>query len=49
MCITREISKYGKGCRFLSCLHDKEPGCAVKEKVQEGIIDKERYENYLLC
>lgn len=44
----REISKYGSGCRFLSCLHDKEPGCAVKEKVQEGVIDKERYENYLL-
>ena len=44
----REIFKYGEGCRFLSCLHDKEPNCAIKEKVEEGIIDEERYNNYLL-
>ncbi|MDR7869895.1 MAG: ribosome small subunit-dependent GTPase A [Tissierellaceae bacterium] len=44
----REINKYGTECRFLTCLHDKEPGCAVKEKVQEGIIDEERYNNYIL-
>ncbi len=44
----REIYKYSEGCRFLSCLHDKEPSCAIKEKVQEGIIDEERYNNYLL-
>lgn len=44
----REIYKYSQDCRFLSCLHDKEPGCAIKEMVQEGIIDEERYNNYLL-
>mgnify|MGYP000928637498 CR=1 FL=1 len=44
----REINKYGKECRFLTCLHDKEPNCAVKEKVEEGIIDEGRYNNYLL-
>lgn len=35
-------------CRFLSCLHLKEPGCMVKEAVEEGKISKERYENYKL-
>ena len=44
----REIRKYSDDCRFLTCLHDKEPNCAVKEKVEEGIIDEERYKNYLL-
>jgi len=44
----REIHKHGGDCRFLSCLHHKEPNCAVKDRVEEGIIDKERYENYLL-
>ena len=44
----REIKKYGAECRFLSCLHDKEPDCAVKKYVSEGIINKDRYDNYLL-
>lgn len=35
-------------CRFLGCLHDKEPGCAVKESVALGQISRKRYENYLL-
>lgn len=35
-------------CRFLSCLHLKEPGCMVKEAVEDGNISKERYENYKL-
>lgn len=43
----REIEKYGFDCKFQSCIHDKEPGCMVKNKVEEGIIDKTRYNNYL--
>jgi ribosome biogenesis GTPase len=43
----REIKRYGQECRFLSCLHDKEPDCAVKKYVEEGIISKGRYDNYL--
>lgn len=44
----KEINKYGVECRFQSCLHDKEPGCAVKSYVEKGIIDDKRYSNYLL-
>lgn len=35
-------------CRFLTCMHDREPDCAVKEAVASGKISKERYANYLL-
>jgi ribosome biogenesis GTPase len=33
-------------CRFNDCLHLSEPGCAVKEKLEEGKIHKSRYESY---
>ena len=34
-------------CKFRDCLHDKELGCQVKESVNNGLILKSRYENYL--
>lgn len=33
-------------CRFDGCLHLKEPDCAVKQAVQAGEIDGERYQRY---
>lgn len=40
--------EFGKfQCKFRGCLHDKEPGCAVKAAVENNEILKERYENYL--
>lgn len=44
----KEIAEYGKKCRFISCLHDREPDCNVKENVDNRNINKERYDNYLL-
>lgn len=44
----REIGKYGRECKFLSCLHNQEPGCMVKEAVEKDLINEKRYENYLL-
>lgn len=35
-------------CKFRGCLHDKEPHCAVKQAVEEGLISQERYEHYLM-
>ncbi|CDF57893.1 ribosome small subunit-dependent GTPase A [Thermobrachium celere] len=43
----REFNEYSSECRFTSCLHNKEKDCRVKEMVEEGIISKERYENYI--
>ncbi len=42
-----EIAPLAQHCRFQPCLHDKEPGCAVKEAVAAGQIDGERYKRYL--
>ncbi|MFA5542817.1 MAG: ribosome small subunit-dependent GTPase A [Bacilli bacterium] len=35
-------------CRFSKCLHLAEPGCNVKEKVNNDEILKSRYDNYVL-
>ena len=42
-----EIAQFAVQCKFSTCLHDKEPQCAVKGAVQEGLIERERYESYL--
>ena len=34
-------------CRFNNCLHVEEPGCAVKQAVEEGKISANRYISYL--
>jgi len=34
-------------CRFISCIHDKEPNCAVKALLNEGTLSTGRYETYL--
>jgi ribosome biogenesis GTPase / thiamine phosphate phosphatase len=34
-------------CKFNNCVHFNEPGCAVKEAVNQGTISEERYVSYL--
>ena len=34
-------------CKFNDCLHEKEPKCAVKEAVLNGLISESRYKSYL--
>ena len=43
-----EIYKHEGECRFNGCVHINEPGCAVKEAVQQGTISTSRYGNYKL-
>lgn len=43
----REMNLYRDKCKFNSCMHINEPGCAVMEAVNEGKIAVSRYESYL--
>ena len=42
-----EMLKFAQDCRFAPCTHTHEPGCAVKEAVENGEISYERYSSYL--
>ncbi len=42
-----EFEPYIGQCRFNDCVHQNEPGCPVKEAVQQKKIPLIRYQNYL--
>lgn len=42
-----EFLRYDEQCRFQGCRHIHEPGCRVKEALEEGEISRIRYEDYL--
>jgi ribosome biogenesis GTPase len=42
-----ELSELVADCQFSDCTHVDEPGCAVKEAVEEGSVSPQRYESYL--
>ncbi len=41
-----EFIPYQGQCRFLTCLHNQEPGCAVVEAEQAGLLDADRMARY---
>ena len=43
-----EIAEYEPFCRFQGCAHIHEPGCGVKEALEEKKISPIRYDNYKL-
>ena len=43
----RELFKYSEECRFNNCTHRHEPGCAVIQAVNDGLISESRYKSYL--
>ncbi|MBQ3913551.1 MAG: ribosome small subunit-dependent GTPase A [Lachnospiraceae bacterium] len=43
-----EFNAYRDSCRFDTCRHIKEPGCAVKAALEAGNISRIRYENYCM-
>ena len=43
----REFEPYRDSCKFPSCSHTCEKGCAVLEAVREGKIHPSRHENYV--
>ena len=42
-----EIFRVAKECRYGNCTHTHEPGCAVREAVEESRISQSRYASYL--
>ena len=42
-----EIFKISSDCRFNNCTHTHEPGCAVLEAVENGVIAPSRFSSYL--
>jgi ribosome biogenesis GTPase len=41
-----EFAPYAEACRYRGCTHRREPGCAVREAVEEGKLAASRYEHY---
>ncbi|MDY6827575.1 MAG: ribosome small subunit-dependent GTPase A [Bacillota bacterium] len=41
-----DIDELAEKCRFRDCSHDREPGCAVRKAIGEGLLDEKRLENY---
>jgi ribosome biogenesis GTPase / thiamine phosphate phosphatase len=42
-----EMRRVLNDCQFNNCLHQNEPGCAVKAGVEEGTVSVDRYASYL--
>ena len=42
-----DIADLAAGCRFADCGHDGEPGCAVLDAIESGVLDRKRYESYM--
>ena len=43
----REIFQIGQECRFGDCTHTNEPGCAVRQAVEEHRVAQSRFTSYL--
>ena len=43
----KEIFRISKDCRFSNCTHTHEPGCAVRQAVEDHYIAQSRYASYL--
>ena len=42
-----DFGAYIGNCQFHDCSHRAEPGCAVRQAVEEGRVEKSRYDSYL--
>ena len=41
-----DIEELAQHCRFRDCRHENEPGCAVREAIENGTLDASRFESY---
>ncbi|OPJ58266.1 ribosome small subunit-dependent GTPase A [Clostridium oryzae] len=42
-----DVESLASKCKFTNCTHNNEPGCAVQEALELGIISKARWNNYI--
>jgi ribosome biogenesis GTPase len=42
-----DVRAFESECRFRDCRHQREPGCAVKAAVENGILAPDRYESFV--
>jgi ribosome biogenesis GTPase len=42
-----DIDELAGQCRFSDCVHQTEPGCAVREALESGALPERRWESYL--
>lgn len=42
-----DIEELALQCKFSDCKHKKEPGCAIKQAIEDGIIDEKRFKSYV--
>ena len=42
-----DFGPYVSACQFHDCSHRKEPGCAVRQALEEGKLEPTRYDSYL--
>ena len=42
-----DVAALAAVCRFSDCVHDSEPGCAVKEALVSGELDEARWQSYV--
>lgn len=44
--VFEDIEALASRCRFSDCRHETEPGCAVRDAVEKGVMEARRVENY---
>jgi ribosome biogenesis GTPase len=42
-----DIESLASQCRFNNCHHTNEPGCAIRQSLENGSLEPRRFENYL--
>ena len=42
-----DFGKYLGCCQFHDCTHRREPGCAIRKAVEDGLVESTRYDSYL--
>jgi ribosome biogenesis GTPase len=41
-----DVAELAAHCRFGDCAHEAEPGCAVREALEDGTLDPARFQSY---